>query len=245
MIETVSKILEKCNTNERNISPTLLYNEGWMIRLLVSASVDFNIRLEHIDFGKIKHWYSEGLLSSPFSPEARSDKRAEGFTHADMALGDFSIKAEDRGDISVDSSDGVFGVIEAKMGSKLSLGTKNAPNYNQASRNLACIAFNTLETKHDIFFSVVAPKAKIEEHGIRDIVNIPFMLKQITDRFDSYDKSSKAYSYRDQVLARAKQCKCMVISYESWIEEFTDTDVRTKLEKFLEFCYEYNRIKAP
>ena len=50
------------------------------------------------------------------------------------------------------------------MGSKLSAGTKNAPNYNQASRNLACIAFNTLSSNYDIFFAVVAPEQKIEEH---------------------------------------------------------------------------------
>jgi len=137
MIEIVAQILNRCGENNTNISPTILYNEGWMIRLLVELSIEAKTKLQNIDFGKINQWYSEGLLSSPFLARKRNDNLAEGFTHADMALGDFKVNFAKRGDLSVEGSDGIFGVIEAKMGSKLSAGTKNAPTYNQASRNLA------------------------------------------------------------------------------------------------------------
>lgn len=242
MIKTVVQILNRCDTPETNICPTILYNEGWMTRLLVEISTEAKIRLHNIDFGNINHWYSEGLLSSPFLARSRNDTLAEGYTHADMALGDFIVDAANRGDISVKETDGIFGVIEAKMGSKLSAGTKNAPNYNQASRNLACIAFNTRSTKHNIFFTVVAPERKIEEHNIRQDVDLQVMLVQIGNRFDSYDASSKVYALKENVLNRAKTCTCSVISYESWIDELSSHSAYSSLVEFKERCYRFNRI---
>ena len=117
-----------------------------MTRLLVEVSKQAQLKLQGIDFGEIRNWYSEGLLSSPFLARTRPDNLAEGYTHADIALGSFSVDSSNRGDISIESDDGIFGVIEAKMGSQLSPGTRNAPDYDQASRNLACIAFNTALT---------------------------------------------------------------------------------------------------
>ena len=242
MINIVASILSRCSTNVTNLRPTLLYNEGWMTRLLVATSINLKIRVQSVDFGGIQHWYSEGLLSSPFLARHRGDKLAEGFTHTDMAIGDFHVDSSNRGDIKVKGSRGLFGIIEAKMGSQLSPRTKNAPNYNQASRNLACIAFNTLKTKHDIFFAVAAPEKKMTEHDIRKLVNPQSMLNQIAERFEAYDKASDVYALKDQVLKRAGQCNCMVISYESWIAEFSCHVIQAQLNEFLHCCYKYNRI---
>lgn len=242
MIQTIANILSRCSNSTSNISPTILYNEGWMTRLLVAVSIDTGIQFQDIDFGKIQYWYSEGLLSSPFLAKTRTDTLAEGYTHADMTLGDFMVDSSNRGDISIKGSDGIFGVIEAKMGSKLSAGTKNAPNYNQASRNLACIAFNTLSTSHNIFFFVVAPEKKIAEHEIRQQVNLNVMLEQIANRFDSYDRSSHVYTLKQKVLQRASSCACSVISYESWLDKLTTHSSYSSLVEFKERCYAFNRI---
>jgi len=242
MLATVTNILGKCSTDKTNICPTILYNEGWMTRLLVEVSIEAKLKLPHVDFGNIRHWYSEGLLSSPFLARSRKDDLAEGYTHADMALGDFRVDSANRGDISIEGSDGIFGVIEAKMGSRLSAGTKNAPDYNQASRNLACIAFNTLSTRHTIFFAVVAPEKKIEEHGIGALVESSRMVGQIARRFDMYDKDSEIYALKEQVLARARSCMCFVLSYESWIEALAAHEAYPDLVEFRKQCYRFNRV---
>ena len=213
-----------------------------MTRLLVSVSIDAGIQFQGIDFGKIKKWYSEGLLSSPFLPRSRTDTLAEGYTHADMALGEFDVDASNRGDISIKSSEGTFGVIEAKMGSRLSTGTKNAPSYNQASRNVACIAFNTLSTNHNIFFFVVAPEQKIEEHEIRQQVDLKVILEKISNRFDSYEKNSHIYSLKEKVLERASTCVCSVHSYESWLEKLNSHSAYSSLVEFKNRCYIFNKI---
>ena len=62
MIENVSTILSRCSTPGTNISPTILYNEGCMTRLLVEVSIDAQLKLAGIDFGNIGYWYPEGLF---------------------------------------------------------------------------------------------------------------------------------------------------------------------------------------
>jgi hypothetical protein len=245
MIQAVADILSRCHDTTTNISPTILYNEGWMTRLLVSVSIDVGIRFQGIDFAEIRKWYSEGLISSPFLPRSRTDTLAEGYTHADMALGDFEVDASNRGDISIKGSDGIFGVIEAKMGSRLSAGTKNAPSYNQASRNLACIAFNTLTTNHNIFFFVVAPEQKIDEHEIRQQVDLKVMLDQISNRFDSYEKNSHVFSLKEKILKRASACVCSVYSYEAWVEKLNNHTAYSSLVEFKNRCYIFNKIGQP
>ena len=242
MINKITEILKRSDSSATNINPTILYNEGWMTRLLVEVSLQQRIQINNIDFGQINHWCSEGLLSSPFLARKRADNLAEGYTHADIVLGDFSVDFAKRGDITPRGLDGVFGVIEAKMGSRLSSGTKNAPNYNQASRNVACIAFNTISTRHSIFFSVVAPERKIEDYGIRHIVNLQVMLDQISRRFDSYDRSSRIFALKENVLDRAKTCTCSVLSYESWLDALSGSNDYPALVEFKERCYKFNRI---
>jgi len=244
MIQSVSKILERCISSETNINPTILYNEGWMIRLLVELSKQEKLKLPHVDFGCISNWYSEGLLSSPFLARRKHDKLAEGYTHTDIALGDFHVDPSNKGDIVMDGEDGIFGVIEAKMGSKLSSGTANAPEYDQASRNLACIAFNTLYTKHDLYFAVAAPAEKILEHRFSDMVDVSRMVSKIAQRFDMYRDDHEVSSVKNQVLDRARGCTCFTISYEAWISEIKGRKERTFLNEFKEQCYKFNRIKT-
>jgi hypothetical protein len=247
MIDTVSRMLKRCNTEGTNICPTILYNEGWMTRLLVEVSLSAKLKLSHIDFGSIRHWYSEGLLSSPFLARSQRDKLAEGYTHADMALGDFHVDASNRGDISITGTTGIFGVIEAKMGSQLSHSTKNAPSYDQASRNLACIAFNTLSTNHNIFFAVAAPQQKIEKYKFEEQVNISKMIEKIEKRFDMYKENDKendkVYALKEQVLQRARTCRCFVVSYETWIEALSEYDIHPYFNEFLNQCYRFNKIR--
>ncbi len=242
MIDTVARILSRCSRPETNICPTILYNEGWMARLLVEVSIQAQLKLSDVDFGCIQHWYSEGLLSSPFLARSRKDSLAEGYTHADIALGDFHVDSANRGDISIDGAGGTFGVIEAKMGSPLSSGTKNAPGYDQASRNLACIAFNTLSTDHRIFLAVAAPQQKIEEHGIQEQVTVSRMTSKIASRFDMYDSDSRVHALKDRVLQRAHACTCFTLSYESWLDALSKHEAYPHLDEFKNQCYRFNRI---
>ena len=226
-MKNLLEIINTLDSNKPNINPTEIYNEGWMTRLLVYESIIEKIKLRDIDFKSISYWTSEALISSPF---VKTKKYKEGYTHADMALGDFSVDFTERGEIKISKSAKVFGIIEAKMGSNLSPGTTHFKDYNQASRNLACIAYNTRNIKCEIFFYVVAPEKKLIEHEIKKQIDLKTMLDQISFRFKEYSEEFKKEQQMDLIISKARQCKVQTISYEEWLEKFTDYNYPQNLD---------------
>jgi len=109
--------------------PTLLYNEGWMLRLVLDYYSNNSGSANELSFIDNSKWYSELLLPSPFSPRYRGDKLGEGYTHADGVIGNFIIQNHGKGDIKLEKTVMQFKVIEAKKYSPLSKGTSNC-SYN-------------------------------------------------------------------------------------------------------------------
>jgi len=216
-----------------NVNPTEIYNEGWMTRLLVYTSINQKLKInDFLDFSIIKNWSSEGLISSPFI-DAR--KNREGYTHADMALGDFEINYSNRGQIEIRDEAKLFGIIEAKMRSNLSKGTTNAKDYNQASRNLACISYNA-NGNCKTFFAVVAPEAMIENHAIKEQIEPNKMLSQIRNRY-----TLSGLAIDTDLLTRAAKSEIFVLSYEDWIDRLTGSD-KEYAKKFYDNCKKWNRL---
>ena len=80
--------------------PTLLYNEGWLLRSVLNWLVN-NKDNRVIKTMANTHWYSEALLSSAFLPRKRGDTLAESYTHADGVIGHFIIENNGFGDVKL------------------------------------------------------------------------------------------------------------------------------------------------
>lgn len=52
--------IKALNMLSENINPTIIYNEGWIVRLLVIESMLEKITIENIEFGKLAN--KKGLL---------------------------------------------------------------------------------------------------------------------------------------------------------------------------------------
>ncbi|WP_026706664.1 hypothetical protein [Flavobacterium frigidarium] len=245
IIEIISSIED--NSVYTNIKPTEIYNEGWMTRLLVHYSKQQNIKLKEIDFEKIDNWTSEALLSSPFIKAA---KIREGYTHTDIALGDFKVNYKQNGvgsgKIIINDLAKVFGVIEAKMGSPLSSFTSNAKNYNQATRTITCIAENT-KLNCFTFFYVVLPECKVDKRNkkgitIRDLVKPENIKFQIEKRILDHNESNDVKLIERDVFDKVDKCIVGIITYEEWIELFSDVNIKSTLNDFYSKCKKWNNI---
>lgn len=130
MYPAIVEILSRCGTEAAVLPPTQLYNEGWLLRLVLDrlAQSKQGDHPPSLEPGAI--WYSEALLPSRFLPTRRGDTLAESFTHADGVVGHFRVRSGLRGDVELLPQPAQFMVIEAKLGSSLSAGTKNAPAYD-------------------------------------------------------------------------------------------------------------------
>ncbi len=239
-MQSIIEIIKSIETPQPNVNPTVIYNEGWMTRLLVHQSIKEGLKLGIIEFSAISNWTSEALISSPF---IQADKFREGYTHADVAIGDFNVDYSKRGEVEIRQDARLFGIIEAKMGSNLSQGTTHVPEYNQASRNLVCIASNTINKPNcNIFFYVVAPEKKLIDHKINAQIDLQFVKIQIGNRFNMYSSDNPVMKDLPTIMANLQNCDIKAISYEEWILCIKDSVAHQSLQEFYTKAKKWNRI---
>lgn len=235
-MKDIYESLLKCE--ETNLNPTIIYNEGWMVRLLVEYSIQERINMGGFDFDEGCKWTSEALISSPF---VDVKEYREGYTHADVVFGDFDVKYSNRGEITLNKPK-TFGIIEAKMKSNLSKGTSNFKKYNQATRNVVCIAHNIKEIDCNTFFLVVAPKSMIKKYQIENQIDKKVILNQVEERFEVHGEKFKQEKNYSKIVENIKKMSIATISYEDWISMFADDQIREKLDEFYSRCLKWNRI---
>jgi hypothetical protein len=241
----ISNMLGAVHSPARNMPPTILYNEGWLLRLVL----DWYAR--HPDAGglltlhKGSRWYSEALLPSPF---LRGSLR-EGYTHADAVIGHFDLVST-RGDIALSAGATQFVVVEAKMGSPLSAGTKHAPEFNQAARNVACMA-KLIEplgsTPSDARFIVLAPDSKLSQHRTDSLVTAEKLCEVARARAVARGEADVAWVDQHFVpMVESRLLRCNALAWEVVVEEIqtlSPTNGR-QLAAFYQECLRYIRTRA-
>ena len=163
-----------------------------MLRLVLDWAQQHASGSHPLVFLHAARWYSEALLSPPFLARWRGDKLAESWTNADGVVGQFDIGEIGKGGLTLRGGATQLVVVEAKMFSKLSSGTKNAPGYDQAARTVACIA-ETLKRAdieprkmERLACLVAAPLAQIDKGIFRDSVTRASIRNRVQDRIEAY-----------------------------------------------------------
>src|SRR5271157_5000059 len=100
MLDDVLGILGSVDTDDPHLPPTALYNEGWLLRLVLAAMKRHGVAYP-FPIESISRWYSEALLNSAFLASAGrpSNSLAESHTHADGVVGQFEFRPQTRGGI--------------------------------------------------------------------------------------------------------------------------------------------------
>jgi len=252
VIQRIAELLSKANNPDRVFPATDLYNEGWMLRLVIDwfsrhPQVDCDIR-----FLKGSRWYSEALLPSQFLARQRGDKLAESWTHADGVIGHFEIGKNADGDLTLSPDATQLVVTEAKMFSKLSAGVTNAKYYNQAARNVACIAEIASRAGvapasfEDIAFYVIAPKVRIDE-GVFSTEMIKDDIREtVQQRVSEYEDQAKQQWFEEWFLPTLAVIGLRCITWEELLAVVLEHDEAAgkELGDFYEKCLEFNKFVA-
>jgi len=192
MLEGIHRLIDGVESQPTNFPPTLLYNEGWMLRLVLNWYSRNKFADHPLLFQPQSTWFSESLLPSPFKPRYRGDKQVEARTHADGIIGHLIVGGEAKADARLLCTATQLIVIEAKLFSPLSVGTRNAPTYNQAARNVACITellnrANRLPSQMtSLAFYVLAPDVQIKTNIFNQKLNKDAIKKAVQARTESF-----------------------------------------------------------
>ena len=92
MDDEILQLFKNAHKPGSNIPSTLLYNEGFMLRIILQEIKDKKIIHSDLSYQDNNvDWFSEALLPSPFLARTRGDKLSESWTHADGVVGKFHI----------------------------------------------------------------------------------------------------------------------------------------------------------
>jgi hypothetical protein len=167
-------------------------------------------------------------------------------------IGQFVIGENGAGDLSVGQEVSQFLVTEAKMFSKLSAGVTNAKYFDQAARNVACIAEILNRAGVDIAsienlgFFVIAPQSRIEEGVFAGQMNRDGMKKVVQRRVAEYEDETKRQWYDQWFLPVVNKANIRCISWEEILVLVSESDPQygAKLEDFYAKCLGFNRFVA-
>ncbi len=250
-MQMICKILQDASTPESRIPPTLLFNEGWLLRLVLSAA-EIGIPCLPFTFQPGARWFSEALLCSAFLPRYRGDLLAESWTHADGVAGHFRFLPDSKSGLSLDPTGSQFVVLEAKVFSGLSKGTKRAPDYDQAARNVACMAETLRKTRKPVNewtcleFYVLAPKVQIEAGVFASELAKTSIQNRIAARIAKYegeDRTRLEMWYHTWVCPVIDHIGISALDWETIIAAVLshDGNFGSSLREFYELTLRYNR----
>lgn len=251
VLDSIRAMFAAAHTDGAVFPPTDLYNEGWMLCILLALEAG-GVRCLPFEFHGKPRWFSEALLYTPFRRRDLRDRLGEGVTHADGVVGQFDWRPGTKCGLELHADAVQFDVVEAKMFSPLSAGTKNAPQYGQAARNVACI-IHTLrqanlrpERLSSVGFYVFAPQEMAPVH--RPLLDKALLLYAIQERSGIYppeEQQVRREFLKDWVepVVNSPRFKIESVTWESMLARVREqeADLGAEVGEFYDRCKRYNR----
>jgi len=240
-------LIETVHNPIPHFPPTLIYNEGWLLRLVMDWFSQQKSISHPLAFEEKSFWFSEALLPSAFAPRYRGDKLAEARTHLDGVIGHFTIGDKGKADFAILPDATQFIALEAKIYSKLSATVRNAPYYDQAARNVACIAEVLRRANRppqmmtSLCFYVLAPQIQIDKGIFRQDLSKEAIRRKVERRAQEYQGQYDAW-YADWFYPTLECIHIDAIGWESIVNEIAQWDPisGSTLQEFLNYCLQYN-----
>ena len=257
--ERIFEMLRVVNSDNPNFPATIFYNEGWLLRLVL----DWFSRRDDLgdfplQFAQGARWFSEALLPSQFLARYQRDHLAEGYTHADGVVGHVTIGTGALANTTLADGAAQFLVTEAKLFSPLSAGVTHARDFDQAARNVACIAeVLSRADRHprqlaSLGFFVLAPTEQIEGRKLfQSLLSQDSIREKVSRRVSQFagspDEEKKNRWLRDWFEPTLDRIKLNSLAWEEIINFIRgkDAEFGPELSSFYDQCLQFNRIQEP
>jgi len=182
-------------------------------------------------------------LGTQFRARHRGDVFAESWTHVDGIIGHFQIRAG-RGDVRLEPGAQQLVIAEAKMFSDLSRGTKRAPTFDQAARNVACAAelasgFRSLK---QLAFVVLAPTEQLARGTFDTLCDRGYIRAEVSTHVNTYG-DEKGARFETVFLPVVEVIEIHILSWEGVITSVGKSDpaAAEMLYSFYTRRLEFNR----
>ena len=246
-LERIHALIDAADSAPHRFPPTLIYNEGWMLRLILHWFESHSLPEHVLDFQAGATWYSEALLPTPFKARYQGDPRAEARTHADGIVGHIAVGSAAKGDGALLPGATQLIVTEAKLNSPLSSGTHNAPTYDQAARTVACMAETLYRAERSpaefrsLAFVVIAPQHHIDKGGIAALLSTESIGAAVRARARAFAPKLDGW-LEEWFMPTLEAIRIASLSWEHVIGDIAAIDAQAsgELSAFYGRCLKYN-----
>jgi|ERR1700674_2309877 len=253
VISRIQEMLRLAEGNNRLFPATILFNEGWLLRLVLGWFSQASANEQPITFGPGATWFSEALLPSQFLPRSRRDQLGEGWTHADGVIGNVTIGSSTLADVKLMPDSTQLVVTEAKLFSRLSRRVTNAAYFDQAARNVACLAevlcraARRPEQLLSLGFFVVAPSEQITAGVFSAEMKKASLREKVARRVDEYSDPRKEQWLHEWYLPTLERTRIESVPWETLVAhiQLQDPDFGNELAAFYSRCLKFNRLQEP
>jgi len=247
-LDIVANLLNRCTSDQYVFPPTDLYNEGWLLRIILDWFSRQPTSNHELAFSEDSKWFSEALLPSQFLARFRNDNLSETWTHADGVIGHIKIGRDRKTDTTVEADATHLIVTEAKIFSKLSAGVKNASYFNQAARYTSCITELLNRSNRDpakikrLGLYVLAPEETIGYGWFERLLDKDDIRQRVRKRVQAYDRVKDRW-FQDWFLPFLDHLEIKNLSWESVLEYIgsVDSTFALSLGDFYRKCLVFNR----
>lgn len=252
-LDRIISILDAAGGLGTSIPPTLLYNESWLMRLMLSLEIE-GIPCLPFPLEPDTRWFSEARLPTRFARRSRLDKKGEPPTHADGVVGHFSFATNTKASLELNPEGSQFVVLEGKIFSTLRKDVKNAMDYDQAARSIGCMAQSLCRSRKppelwkSLGFYLFAPQSQIDRGIFVNAMQKESIRAAIRGRIDSYQCEERnemqewVRLWFEPLLDRLES-RC--VSWEETIEKVNryDSEAGAQMEQFYGRTLEFNKGK--
>jgi hypothetical protein len=251
MLKRIHSLIDAVDRKPQRFPPTIIYNEGWMLRLVLDWFESHHLTNHVLSFRPEATWYSEALLPTPFKARYQGDPRAEARTHADGLFGHIAIGNLAKTDAQLLLPATQLVVIEAKIDSALSTGTLNAPTYDQVSRNVACVCEMLSRAKRRpqevpaLAFVLIAPKQRINAGVFTAKLDKQSVKVAVRSRVETFSPELDAW-WEEWLVPILEAIRVEALSWEGLISDIATVDgpASCELVAFYDRCLKYNAARA-
>jgi hypothetical protein len=246
--ERIKAMLDACEAGEPPFPPSLLFNEGWLLRVVLDWFARHGGDRYPLSPRPGARWFSEAWLPSAFLPRYRGDRLAESRSHADGVLGHFTIGDPGTAGLSLLPDGRQLVVFEAKLFARLSAGVKNAPFYDQAARTVACMAEvlrradRSPEEMEEFALLILAPRARIDDGAFSWEASPEAIYRKVRRRIEDYAGQRDDW-FREAFVPACRRVEVRSLAWEEIIEmiAFHRPEDGQIIDSFYGRCLHFNR----
>ena len=243
----ISEFINSFDPSKPNFRPTEIYNESWLVKLVLHQASTIPQDNFPISFLKSSTWFSEALLPTVFKARSRGDQLSESRTNADGVIGQIKIGEQAKADLDLSFNATQLTVVEAKISAPLSPGVSHAKYFDQAARNVACMAeiLSTANRKPTTMirldFVVLAPQGSIDKGTYSAELSKDSIKNKVRKRVTAYEGTLDNW-YEEKFLPLLNEVQLHALSWEKTLAWITNHNPRIKddLVDFYELCLRFN-----